>query len=228
MYITAPSLCGLLRGLERVPLVVLAIRHDDDDFLAHPLVVESTHSRHNRFADDGALAGDRPGAGTNQVGPCGSVVGSQWELDETGAREQDDANRIPPQLRDHIGYLQLGAVETSWFHVLGEHAARHVQYHHQLHTTLLDYLYLASPLRTRQGYDYQRYACKPEGKPNKAHSSTRAPAQTLDEYRIADAQHGSVPARLDPSREYHQHGEYCQSEQYLWGFKGHVKLMEAF
>ena len=107
-------------------------------------------------------------------------------------------NSVAPQPRYQVGYLQLGAIKASWLHVLGQHAARHVQYHHQLHTTLLDNLDFAAPLGPRKCNDYQCYTHKPKGKPSKAHRSASTCAQPLYEDRIANAQQCRCPTRPGP------------------------------
>ena len=88
----------ILRGLpgrrNGIALVTLAVRHDNDDSLTHPLIAEAHHRGRNRLPDHGALSADRTGAGIVNVGLGGGVVGRHWELYETGAREQDDANRV--------------------------------------------------------------------------------------------------------------------------------------
>ena len=140
-------------GGDGITLVVLAVGHDDDDFLVFPLGAEPGHSGLDRFGDHRSLAGDGVRAGVVQVGPGGGVVGGQRELYKAGPGEQHDTDLVSLQPRNEVGDFQLGAVEAGGLQVLGQHAPGDVQGYHDLDPALLDDLNVAPPLGPGQRQD---------------------------------------------------------------------------
>ena len=94
-YLFRRGLPGRRNG---ITLMILTVRHNDDDLLTRPLIAEAGHRRLDSLGDHGALPGDRIRACVIQVGPGGGVIGRQRELDEAGAGEQDNANLVAVQL----------------------------------------------------------------------------------------------------------------------------------
>ena len=187
--------------------MVLPVRHDDDDLLAHPLFIESGHRRLNCLRNHGSLPRDRVRASVAEVGLRGGIVERQRELDEARPGEQDDADLVAGEPRHHVGYLQLGAVEARGLEVLGQHTARNVEGDHDLHAAMLDDLHVAAPLRTGERDNDKGDADEPQDEPATAHPPVDGRAEPLDEGGIADASHRGVTAQEGPPHEDHQRGK---------------------
>ncbi len=149
---------GMLRGTERIVLVVLPVGNEDDDTTRSALRSERRGCERNGAPQCGALPGNHIGRYLRHKSAGRQIIGGYGKLHVGVARKDDHAYLILFQSLQHLLHGIFGPFEPVGLKIVGQHGVGNIDRQHDLHPLALHLPQFGAELRPgkRQGQQHQR------------------------------------------------------------------------
>jgi len=142
----------------------------------------------------------------------GGIVNGQRALQESGAREGDQAQAVGPGALHQIERGEFGPGEAVGRDVRRQHAFRGINRHHDVQPAQLDFLPVESPLRPRQRQQQAGYGQNEAAGANSLAGGGNADGQIRQQARLDESREQQPPFPARPPEEGQQQRRQRQQQ----------------